>query len=37
MVMYTDHANIVRLQDKPHDQIDPASFRTCSELTADGL
>ena len=34
--MYTDHANIVRLQDKPLDQIDPVSFRTCSELTADG-
>ena len=34
--MYTDHANIVRLQDKPLDQVDPVSFRTCSELTADG-
>ena len=27
VVMYTDHANIVRLQDKPLDQIDPVSFR----------
>ena len=36
VVMYTDHANNVRLQDKPLDQIDPVSFRTCSELTADG-
>ena len=36
VVMYTDHANMVRLQDKPLDQIDPVSFRTCSELTADG-
>ena len=34
--MYTDHANIVRLQDKLLDQIDPVSFRACSELTADG-
>ena len=36
VIMYTDHANIARLQDKPLDQVDPVSFRTCSELTADG-
>ena len=36
VLMFTDHSNIVRLQDKALDEIDPVSFRTCAELTADG-
>jgi hypothetical protein len=34
--MYTDHANLVRLQDAPLDRVDPVAFRMNSELTQDG-
>jgi hypothetical protein len=35
-IMYTDHQNLVRLQDAPLDRIDPVAYRINAELTQDG-
>ena len=35
-LLYTDHQNLVRLQDAPLDRIDPVAYRINAELTQDG-
>ena len=35
-ILYTDHQNLVRLQDAPLDRIDPVAYRINAELTQDG-
>ena len=32
-LLYTDHQNLVRLQDAPLDRIDPVAYRINAELT----
>jgi hypothetical protein len=35
-LMFTDHQNLVRIQDAPLDRVDPVAFRINAELTQDG-